>query len=116
MGAGAAARRGIPCALCGAMAGHLLAVPIILGLGITELSVEPAAVPEVKAVIARTDLVEARGVAERALMLGTADDVEALVETTYGERLADLLSAGEQGNITDTGTFLIRDIIKAPGS
>jgi phosphotransferase system enzyme I (PtsI) len=95
MVANAARHRTIPCALCGAMAGNLLAVPALLGLGITELSVEPAAVPEVKAAIARTDLEEARRTMARALLMCTADEVEAHLRSVYGERFADLLAPGE---------------------
>lgn len=107
MVANAARSRGIPCALCGAMAGNLLAVPALLGLGVTELSVEPAAVPEVKAAIARTDLAEARQVMQKALTMCTADEVEELLRSVYGQRFADLLAPGEQGHFTDTGTFVL---------
>ncbi len=113
MVANAARTRGIPCALCGAMAGNVLAVPALLGLGIGELSVEPAAVPEIKAAIARTDLEEARAVMAKALLASTADEVEALLQNAFGARLEDLLSSGEDALMSDTGTFLLKDI-KAP--
>lgn len=106
--ASAASKRGIPCALCGAMAGDLFAIPALLGLGITELSVEPAAVPEVKTAIARLDLREAREVMSQALLLGTADDVEGLLRSVYAERFADLLAGGEAGFLTESGTFRFR--------
>jgi phosphotransferase system enzyme I (PtsI) len=111
--ANAARVRGIPCALCGAMAGNILAVPALLGLGIGELSVEPAAVPEIKAAIARTDLEEARSVMAKALLMSTADEVEGLLRDAYGERFDDLLTGGEEAVVSDTGTFLLKDI-KAP--
>jgi len=99
----AAREKGIPCALCGAMAGVLLAVPALLGLGIMELSVEPTAVPEIKAVVARIDLAEARDVMRRAMSMATADEVEALLEETYGTRFADLTSAGQQTGTDEAG-------------
>jgi phosphotransferase system enzyme I (PtsI) len=95
MVANAARAHSIPCALCGAMAGQLLAVPALLGLGITELSVEPAAVPEVKEAIARIDLEEARRVMAQALQMCTADEVEGYLRSVYGERFADLLAPGD---------------------
>jgi phosphotransferase system enzyme I (PtsI) len=113
MVANAAKARGIPCALCGAMAGNILAVPALLGLGVNELSVEPSAVPEIKAAIARTDIEEARAVMAKALLLSTADEVEALLKDAYFDRFEDLINAGEEGTISDTGTFLLKDI-KAP--
>jgi phosphoenolpyruvate-protein kinase (PTS system EI component) len=81
------------------MAANLLAVPALLGLGVVELSVEPAAVPEVKAAIARVDLAEAKTVMQRALALGTADEVEALMHDVYAARFGDLLAAGEVGDV-----------------
>jgi phosphotransferase system enzyme I (PtsI) len=59
---------GVPCALCGAMAAELLAVPVLLGVGVHELSVEPTAVPEIKECIARIDLAEAEEVAQAAMV------------------------------------------------
>ena len=38
---------GIGCAICGAMAGELMAVPPLLGVGVHARSVEPTALPEV---------------------------------------------------------------------
>jgi phosphotransferase system enzyme I (PtsI) len=113
MVANAAKARGIPCALCGAMAGNIIALPALLGLGVTELSVEPAAVPEIKAAIARIDLEEARKVMAKALLVSTADDVEALLRETYFERFEDLLAAGEEPAVHEAGTKLPVDI-KAP--
>lgn len=95
---------GIDCAICGAMAGELLAVPVLLGVGVHELSVEPTAVPEIKEAIARVDLASAEELAREALTLGTADEVEALVRARFGERFADLLAAGEGADLTDTGS------------
>jgi len=40
--------RGIDVALCGEMAGDVMAVPILLGLGIDELSMRPSALPFIK--------------------------------------------------------------------
>jgi phosphotransferase system enzyme I (PtsI) len=47
---------GIPCGMCGAMAGELLALPMLVGVGVHELSVEPTAVPEIKEALSRIDL------------------------------------------------------------
>ncbi len=91
----AARNAGIPCSLCGAMACDLLAAPLLVGLGVGELSVDPHAVPAVKAALARISLREAREVAHRALSLATADEVEALVREQFASKMADLLAAGE---------------------
>jgi len=101
----AAASAGIPCAMCGAMAGDLLALPVVLGLGVHELSVEPAAVPEVKAALARIDASEASEIANRATELSTVDEIEALVRQKFGSRLEVLISGGENPALGDTGAF-----------
>lgn len=85
----------IPCALCGAMASDLLSAPLLVGLGVSELSVDPAAVPAVKAALSRVSLREARDVALRAIDLPTADEVEQLVRDCFGPKLSDLLAAGD---------------------
>lgn len=95
----------IPCGICGAMAGELLAVPVLLGLGVLELSVEPTAVPEIKEAISRIELAEAQEVARRALTLSTADEIEGLVRARFGARLADLLAAGDGSELTETGSI-----------
>jgi phosphocarrier protein FPr/phosphocarrier protein len=77
------------------MACDLLAAPLLVGLGVGELSVDPHAVPAVKAALARISLREAREVAHRALSLATADEVEALVREQFASKMADLLAAGE---------------------
>ncbi len=96
---------GIGCAICGAMAGELMAVPLLLGVGVHELSVEPTAVPEIKEAISRVDLAAAQDMAREALTLGTAAEVEALVRARFGQTFADLLAAGEGAELTETGSI-----------
>lgn len=52
--------------MCGEMAGEPLAIPILLGLGLDEFSMNAAAIPEAKAIIRSLSLAEAKGVAARA--------------------------------------------------
>ena len=52
--------------VCGALAGDPQAVPILIGLGVDELSVSVPAVPAVKAQIRRLRLADCRGVAATA--------------------------------------------------
>lgn len=53
--------------VCGELAGDPQAVPVLIGLGVQELSVNPVRVPEVKAAVRRWSLAEARALAEEAL-------------------------------------------------
>jgi phosphotransferase system enzyme I (PtsI) len=106
----AAATRSIPCGMCGAMAGELLALPVLLGVGVHELSVEPTAVPEVKNALSRIDYREAVALVEDIRALATAEEVEGLVRTRYERTFADLLSNGEFGTFTATGSFLLPEL------
>lgn len=70
--------------ICGEMAGDVEAVPILLGLGLDELSMAPASVPRVKAVLRRLDSASARAVAREALAAGSAEEVRSLVRSRFG--------------------------------
>ncbi|MFO0617104.1 MAG: phosphoenolpyruvate--protein phosphotransferase [Polyangiaceae bacterium] len=81
-----------PVSVCGAMAADPLAVILLMGLGIRELSMEPGAIAEIREVIRRTGYEEARDVAMSALNLSTADDVEHAFAEAFAPRLYDILS------------------------
>lgn len=65
--------------ICGGIAGDPHAVPILVGLGIDELSVSLPAIPTVKAQIRRLSLATCRDLAQKALACATAAEVRALV-------------------------------------
>ena len=65
--------------LCGELAGEPLAIPILLGLGLDEFSMNPPAIPLAKQIIRALTLDEAREVAQAALELDSPDAVRALV-------------------------------------
>lgn len=67
------------CGVCGELAGDPVAVPILVGLGVDELSMAPAAIPQVKEIIRSLSLTEARELAQKALDLTSADEVRQLV-------------------------------------
>ncbi len=106
----AARAAGIPCALCGAMAGELFALPLLVGLGVHELSVEPTAVPEIKAALRRIDYHEALTLVGEVAGLSTVEEVEGLVRDRYEVVFADLLASGEVGTFTETGSFVLPEL------
>ncbi len=61
--------------VCGELAGDVQAVPLLLGLGVTELSVAPALVPAVKDAVRRVELVAARQLALEAVGLASGREV-----------------------------------------
>jgi phosphoenolpyruvate-protein kinase (PTS system EI component) len=74
----AAAPRGRMVGVCGELAGDPVAVPILIGLGVTELSASAPAVPRVKRAVRETDLGRARQLAAGALGSRSAADVRRL--------------------------------------
>jgi phosphoenolpyruvate-protein kinase (PTS system EI component) len=72
------ARRARTIAVCGSLASEIAAAPILIGLGVTELSAAPATVPELKAAIRDLTLAQCRDLAERAMMQASAAEVRAL--------------------------------------
>jgi phosphotransferase system enzyme I (PtsI) len=66
--------------VCGEMAGDPGLTPLLVGLGIRELSAVPAAVPRVKRAVTEVRDAEARALAERALAAATRRDVAAAID------------------------------------
>jgi phosphocarrier protein FPr len=64
--------------VCGELGADPRAVPILLGIGVDELSVSVPAVAAVKAQVRALTLAEAEALAQRALACGTAVEVRAL--------------------------------------
>lgn len=64
--------------VCGGLASDLLAVPILVGLGVTELSATAALVPEIKALVASLSMDACRAHAAAALQCGSAAEVRIL--------------------------------------
>jgi phosphotransferase system enzyme I (PtsI) len=67
MTADAGRAAGVWVGVCGEMAGDPVLIPLLLGLGVTELSAAPAVVPQLKYLIRRLKISEATALAEFAL-------------------------------------------------
>lgn len=80
-----AAHGRIDVAVCGEAASDELAIPVLVGLGVRELSVSPPAVPRVKAAVRELDVERCVTLAQEALTLAGADDVRKLVLTMLSE-------------------------------
>jgi len=68
--------------LCGGLAAVPDAIPLLLGLGVSELSVSPTAIAETKALVRTLDLGTCRDLATRALASPDAAAVRALVQAS----------------------------------
>ena len=68
---------GIIISMCGELAGDLLAVPLLFGLGLDVFSMSAISIPEVKKMIISLDKAECSMLAKRILSLSTSEDVKA---------------------------------------
>ena len=87
--ADAAHRLGRRLSVCGEMAGDPVSAVALIGLGITELSMSPAAIPAIKQVIRGVTVRAARSMIDEALRLDTGAAIEDLIR----RRLLSLLPA-----------------------
>ena len=71
--------------LCGEMAGELLAIPILLGLGLDEFSMNPPAIPFAKRLIRSISYEQARKVAEKALNLPGDKEIREYIQEVVPE-------------------------------
>ena len=76
--------------ICGQMAGNPFATPLLLGLGIDELSVIPAILPEIKKIIRCLRYKEMQEVATKALSLTTAEEVTIYLQNFLRKSLPDI--------------------------
>jgi multiphosphoryl transfer protein len=64
--------------VCGGVASDPQAVPLLIGLGVAELSVSVPSIPDIKAQIRTLDMAECKRLAQQALELESAAEVRAL--------------------------------------
>jgi phosphotransferase system enzyme I (PtsI) len=82
---------GIWVGMCGEMASDPLVVPLLLGMGIDELSMSPIAIPEVKKIIRSFTIEESKKIMMRAMSFSTAHEIESYVYGEAMERFPDVL-------------------------
>jgi phosphotransferase system enzyme I (PtsI) len=80
----AAHRQRIPVSLCGEMASDPAILTLLVGLGLTEFSMTPGAIPVAKQVLAELRHDELRALARRVLKLATIDDIERVLLAALG--------------------------------
>ena len=66
--------------ICGGLAAELVALPLLIGLDVDELSVPAPSIPELKAAVRQLAHQRCRALAERAVGLGSAGAVRKLLE------------------------------------
>jgi phosphotransferase system enzyme I (PtsI) len=84
---------GIWTGVCGEMAGDPVLVPLLVGLGVDELSLSPNRVPAVKSVIRRLDFPRAEELARKALQCDSAVEIRAMCRTLTTEIAPDIIES-----------------------
>ena len=79
----AAKNAGIPVIVCGEMASTPVYAALLVGLGAIDLSMTPAMIPRVRAVLSQIKASDVRAVALKCLAAATADEVEELVRNEF---------------------------------
>lgn len=84
-----ASERGIPVSICGEVAADPRFTPLLLGLRVSELSVAARYIPVIKNAIRRTSFIAATKLAEAALALSSAEEIEDLLTKEYRRSVPD---------------------------
>ncbi len=71
----AAHKKGVSVSVCGEMAGDVSLVPLLIGLGVDELSVAITVIPPIKYIIRKMRLSESQALAEYAIASESATDI-----------------------------------------
>jgi phosphotransferase system enzyme I (PtsI) len=80
-------RRHLPVAVCGEMAGDPIFAPLLLGLGVDELSMAPSLLPAVKYLIRAMKMSDAKQLAVDALAMSGPKEIFAMAEAFYTARV-----------------------------
>jgi fructose-specific PTS system IIA-like component len=96
----AAHKHGVWIGVCGEMAGDRLNLPLLVGMGVDEISVAPGEVLNLKAAVASLDSAKCREVLAGALKCASAEAVEAHLRSTATH-------TGEHRSILDANALLV---------
>ncbi len=88
-------RAGIEVAICGEMAGDVVYAMLLVGMGIRALSMAPSAMADVKKLIRSVTYEHARSVAEKAMAMRDAADIEKFLEEETRKVIPELLEDAE---------------------
>ena len=73
--------------ICGEMAGDPIFTPVLVGLGMDEISTSPVMVPEIKKIIRSISYKEAQKIAEYVLTLRAGNEVVNFLKLKYQQLL-----------------------------
>ncbi|MBP0574045.1 hypothetical protein J8J40_26640, partial [Mycobacterium tuberculosis] len=77
--------KGVWTGVCGSLASVPAAAPLLIGLGVTELSASAGAIADIKALVRTLDLPRCAAVAQQALTLDSGAAVRRLIAESFPE-------------------------------
>ena len=83
---------GVSASVCGQMSGSVMYTKLLLGLGLRELSVPAAAIPEIKQAVRSVSIADCQAVAKRVLEMNSARDVKAFLRDQKRRLLAETVA------------------------
>jgi multiphosphoryl transfer protein len=104
----AGARAGIPVEVCGEAASDPVALPLLVGLGVDEISVGASRVGTVRGWVRELDYTQVAELATRALAATSADEVEDIVAPMTAR-----LASAERGDAVAQGVEGERSVVSA---
>jgi phosphoenolpyruvate-protein kinase (PTS system EI component) len=78
------------------MAANPLLAPVLVGLGIQDLSMDPVSIPPVKEAIRAVSAADMRGLVDEIMLLHTADQIEAVVSARLEPLVRGLAQKAER--------------------
>jgi phosphotransferase system enzyme I (PtsI) len=91
--------QGIPVAMCGEMAGEPGYVPVLLGLDLDELSMNPLVIPKVKRLIRTATMRECRALVAEVLKLSTSTEIKDYLQREVARRFPEGLMFDQVGTL-----------------
>lgn len=79
----------VPVGLCGEMAADTLAIPLLIGLGLEQISVSGVVIPNIKSIIRNLNYKQAKKLAEQCLELKTEIEIKNKVKEFYHKNIID---------------------------
>lgn len=76
--------------MCGEMAATAHHIPLLVGMGMAELSMNPQSIPRAKRVIRALNAGDSQALVQNALEMKTARGVFEVIQSTYGDMIAEL--------------------------
>lgn len=107
-------RARIPVTVCGEMAGEPIYVPILLGLNVDSMSMNPQAIPRVKNLICRSRLKDCRLFVDTILGMRTAQEIGMLLRDMVLQKFPQEFKFFDPNALTPGGDSTTTDCLRHP--